>query len=57
LIDEKSFECSTTRTESRIQEYVDAAQVPDLTVEDMAAINHAGATTHYRHFKGIFKDE
>ena len=40
-----------------MKEYLDAAKVVDLTAEDMAAIDHAGATMHYRHFRSVFRDE
>jgi hypothetical protein len=40
--------CSTTSKESRLQEFLDTENVPDLTAEEVDAIDAAGAKLHKR---------
>jgi hypothetical protein len=42
--------CSTTSKVSRIQEFFDVENVPDLTTEEVEAIEAAGAKLHKRVF-------
>jgi len=41
---------TTTKTTERLQEYLATYKLPDLTPEDIAAIDEAGAKLHSRHF-------
>jgi hypothetical protein len=40
--------CSTTSKQSRLQEFLDTENVPDLTAEEVDAIEAAGAELHKR---------
>ncbi|THH17240.1 hypothetical protein EW146_g3539 [Bondarzewia mesenterica] len=42
---------TTTSKEARLKEYLDAAALPDLTTEEVAAIDEAGSELHKRHFE------
>jgi len=49
--------CSTSSKQSRIEEYLDTANVPDLTEDELEAIDKAGAKQHKRLFgKAVFSD-
>ena len=42
---------------TRIKEFIDTEQVPDLSVEEIYAIDDAGSKLHKRHYWiGKFKD-
>ena len=40
--------CSTTTKKPRLQEFLDTENVPDLTAEEVDAIDAAGAKLHKR---------
>lgn len=40
----------TTKQEERLKGYLAAAEAPDLTPEEVKAIDDAGAKEHHRHF-------
>ena len=48
--------CSTTSKASRIQEFFDVENIPELTAEEVAAIEAAGAKLHKRVFTRVFTD-
>ncbi|THH06461.1 hypothetical protein EW146_g9602, partial [Bondarzewia mesenterica] len=48
---------TTTSKEARLKEYLDAAALPDLTREEVAAIDKAGSELHKRHFANVFPDD
>ena len=43
--------CSTTTKVSRIQEFLDVENVPDLTTEEVEAIQAAGANLHKKVYR------
>lgn len=44
----------TTKQEERLKGYLAAAEAPDLTPEEVRAIDEAGAKEHHRHFVCFF---
>lgn len=47
---------TTTTKEARLAEYISTANLPDLTAEEVAAIDAAGATYHKRHFTSFWPE-
>jgi len=50
LISKDIIIVTTSSKESRLKEYLDALNVPDLTVEEVKAIEEGGSKLHYRRF-------
>ncbi|KAI0321652.1 Aldo/keto reductase [Amylostereum chailletii] len=45
---------TTSKNPERVKEYIAVADLPDLTGEDIAAIDEAGSEEHHRHFTRFF---
>ncbi|KAF7363603.1 Aldo-ket-red domain-containing protein [Mycena sanguinolenta] len=57
ILQKGAFVVTTSSKEARIKEYLEVSHVPDLTAEEIQAIDNAGAKQHKRFFgKQIFGD-